>query len=354
MGCFGSKSSKEVQSAGLKTNLIAANYMKLVETPSSWDQVIMKPLQLSIPKISFKMISPSLPEDVKDLNFPVFSRSPESLKESLFHIFHQRNYPSAKILSLIEIIAANYQQNPFHNFYHGFAVCQLLYVVSERNLNFKDFLTESDEKILLLSGLGHDLNHPGVNNMFLINSKHELACKYSNSGVLENYHAATLIEFLCQDRFDIGVSDEDRERIVQTILATDMAQHKLVMETFAENMKVYDITNKEHRLMFMRMLIHGADISNPALDFELATIWSLKIIQEFNLQVWKEEQLAIPVSEFMRIGNDIAKIKRSQIMFIDVFIYPLWKSISEFVPGTQELVENIQNNRKHWEDLENL
>jgi 3'5'-cyclic nucleotide phosphodiesterase len=104
----------------------------------------------------------------------------------------------------------------------------------------------------------------------------------------------------------------------------------------------------------MRMILHGSDIGNPALNFQLATVWSLKIIQEFNLQVWKEEQLGLPISEFMRIGNDIGKVKRSQIVFIDLFIYPLWKSINDFVPNTSDLVENIQKNRKHWEDLENL
>ena len=56
----------------------------------------------------------------------------------------------------------------------------------------------------------------------------------------------------------------------------------------------------------------------------------------------------------MRIGYDIEKIKRSQIVFIDLFIHPLWKSISEFVPNTSELVENIEKNRKHWEELEKL
>ena len=133
-----------------------------------------------------------------------------------------------------------------------------------------------------------------------------------------------------------------------------MAQHKLVLEAFSESAKDFNKENPQHRMNFMRILLHGADISNPALSLELATVWSLKIIQEFNLQTWKEEQLGIPVSEFMLIGNDIGKIKRSQISFIDIFIYPLWKAISEFVPNTSDLVENIENNRNNWETLENL
>ena len=230
----------------------------------------------------------------------------------------------------------------------------MVYVISERNNKFSNFLPENEERLLLLCSLAHDLNHPGVNNAFMINAKNELAAKYNNVAVLENYHAATFLEFLNNSAFDVGVSQEDKEKVIATILATDMAQHKPVLENFVEITKVYEKNNPVHRMSFMKMLIHGADIGNPALNFELATIWSLKIIQEFTLQTWKEQNLGLPVSEFMRIGNDIGKIKRSQIGFIDIFIFPLWKSVNDLIPNIQDLVDNIQNNRNHWETLENL
>ena len=355
MGCFGSKSHKEVESSSFQINLIAVNFQKLSHPfPATIDLDIIKPVQ-SIPKsASIHNLSANQAEDLKNLNFPVFTKSPEFLKSGIKSILSVRNYVHPNLSNLIETIAINYQENPFHNFYHGFSVFQILYVISERNQRFFHFLNPNEERLLLLSGLGHDLNHPGVNNVFMINTKHEVAVRYNNQAVLENYHAGVLIEFLRNERTEIGLSEDDLQVIVRTILGTDMAQHKSVIENFCEALKDYDKNNLEHNLSFMRMLIHSADVSNPALEFDLATIWSLKIIQEFNLQVWKEEKSGVQVSEFMRIGSDMSKIKKSQIGFIDFFILPLWKNVSDFVPHTLELVQNIEKNRKHWEEIENL
>lgn len=49
---------------------------------------------------------------------------------------------------------------------------------------------------LLVAAIGHDVNHPGVTNAFLVNSGHELAVKYNNNSVLENHHAATVLHIL--------------------------------------------------------------------------------------------------------------------------------------------------------------
>ena len=355
MGCFSSRTSKGIENVELNNDSITSNFLKLSQPyPTVWNREIMKSLFLPSIHSPVKKINASQVEELKDLNFSIFSKSSENLKDCLYCMLYSRGYRSQNLRSLIEAISLNYQDNPYHNFSHGFSVCQMLYVLSERNSKFNNYLTDSDDALLLLTGIAHDLNHPGVNNGFMINAKHEIAAKYNNLSVLENYHGAALLEMLSISNFHIEIGDHRREKIISIILGTDMAQHKLVIQSFVENMKAYDKNNEDHRINFMRMMLHGADIGNPALNFQLATVWSLKIIQEFNLQVWKEEQLGLPVSEFMRIGNDIKKIKNSQIVFIDVFIYPLWKTIREFMPNVSELVENIENNRRNWEELENL
>lgn len=65
-----------------------------------------------------------------------------------------------------------------------------------------DYIDNRDRLALLLSAIGHDLNHPGVSNFYLVNSRHNLAIRYNDISVLENYHAATLIQLLETDGLD--------------------------------------------------------------------------------------------------------------------------------------------------------
>jgi len=44
---------------------------------------------------------------------------------------------------------------------------------------------------ILVAAAIHDVNHPGVNNQFLITVRHSLATLYNDISVLENHHLAT-------------------------------------------------------------------------------------------------------------------------------------------------------------------
>lgn len=167
----------------------------------------------------------------------------------------------------------------------------MIHVISVRTNKFSTFLDDRDRFALMLSAFGHDLNHPGVTNAFMINSRHNLAVRYNDISVLENYHAATLVQFLELSGCDIfaDFSPQDklymRKQIIPTILATDMAKHSSVIENFKNTMDNYNKANQEHAQTFMGMMLHCADVGNPTLKFDLATVWSLKVIKEFNQQV---------------------------------------------------------------------
>jgi len=201
------------------------------------------------------------------------------------------NIDILKIQRLIFAISENYQNNPFHNFHHGFCVTQMLYAIGVKTNKYADFLESKDHLALLVSAIGHDLNHPGVTNAFMINSRHSLAIRYNDTSVLENYHAATLINFLELSGCDIfsGFSPAEkvymRKQIIPAILATDMAKHGQVMETFRNSMEHYNKENTDHKQAFIGMALHCADVGNPTLRFDFATVWSLRVIKEFNQQV---------------------------------------------------------------------
>ncbi|OMJ76066.1 hypothetical protein SteCoe_24672 [Stentor coeruleus] len=331
---------------------------------------ILAPLYISkLDNFKYNSSNPFVPNQdllcqLRNKDFDTLTKPKDELRECLLHIFwdHMSRFDIdlVKMQRFFMAVCENYQDNPFHSFYHAFSVCQMIFTISEKNNKLERFLLPMENFALFLSGLGHDLNHPGVTNVFMINSRHTLAVRYNDISVLENHHAATLIHFLelsgCDILSSMSPADQTHMRkiIIPTVLATDMAKHNFVMEHFISCMREFNKDNGEHRQSFLDIILHACDVGNPVMKFELATVWSLKIIQEFNEQVWKEEQKSIPVSEFMRIGSDINKIKRNQIGFIDMFIHPLWMLLGNHVEGLEEYLESIENNRRSWEKIENL
>lgn len=56
---------------------------------------------------------------------------------------------------------------------------------------------------LLLSGLLHDIAHPGLDADFLIATKHEKAIRYNDQSVLEKHHLAIAFKILHDSQCDI-------------------------------------------------------------------------------------------------------------------------------------------------------
>ena len=64
-------------------------------------------------------------------------------------------------------------------------------------------LTSLETFTLMIAALGHDVDHPGVNNAFMINSGAVLALRYNDVSVLENHHAATVSTLLEDSSKDV-------------------------------------------------------------------------------------------------------------------------------------------------------
>jgi 3',5'-cyclic-nucleotide phosphodiesterase len=84
---------------------------------------------------------------------------------------------------------------------------------------------------VLVGALAHDVGHPGLNNLFLVKSKHELAMSHNDRSPLENMHCVVLYEILSKEATNIFVGFENnqwrdaRKVILTIILGTDMSHH---------------------------------------------------------------------------------------------------------------------------------
>lgn len=143
--------------------------------------------------------------------------------------------PHDTLHALILGARAKYRaDNAFHNFYHAFSVTHatFLVLVSTPALHC---LTHVEVMAVLVAALCHDIDHPGHNNAYEINSSSELAIRHNDDAVLERHHAHTTFELLqsadgsrnifAAPRVSAAQWRRARRVIVEAILATDMSKH---------------------------------------------------------------------------------------------------------------------------------
>ena len=70
--------------------------------------------------------------------------------------------------------------------------------------------------------------------------------------------------------------------------------------------------------------MHSADLGHTSKSFELAKKWSLRVSEEFTLQVEEEKALGLPVTSYLEGLTDLRTIAKQEIKFISVIIQPLF------------------------------
>ena len=78
---------------------------------------------------------------------------------------------------------------------------------------------------LLISAIGHDVGHPGVNNAFLVALNAPLAQLYNDRSVLESFHCAAYSQILRRYWPQAFCDSAMRKLMINNILATDMGLH---------------------------------------------------------------------------------------------------------------------------------
>ena len=134
-----------------------------------------------------------------------------------------------------------------------------------------------DALTLLITAIGHDVGHPGVNNAFLVALNAPLAQLYNDKSVLEAFHCAAYSQIL---RRYWKAAFEDipmRGLMINSILATDMGMHFNYMKELGNlQSKVYHNNGTDgwspqvlddYRILTCALLVKCADISNVVSTF---------------------------------------------------------------------------------------
>ena len=269
---------------------------------------------------------------------------------------------------LTEIVENYSRENAYyHNDLHAADVMQTLYtMLIKGNLKAKMKLDDLSKFAIIIGALGHDLKHPGQNNMFHITTRSKIAIRYNDKSVLENYHIANIFKIAKEDKYNIfkPFRPEEyrimRRRIVEGILATDMKKHQKVIGKIKNRAEVYSIKNgKNFNKMFnetdanklfdaqqevLNMLIHSADISNPAKPSKISQQWTDKVYEEFFRQGDLEKKLEIPIS--MMCDRLTTNVNQAMIGFISFVVMPTIDILFNFLPEIPEYSKNIHENLK--------
>ncbi|POS85265.1 hypothetical protein EPUL_005427 [Erysiphe pulchra] len=233
--------------------------------------------------------------------------------------------------------------------------------VSSQPSTLAETIRPYDALTLLITAIGHDVGHPGVNNAFLTSLNAPLAQLYNDRSVLESFHCAAYSQILRCHWPSAFRSAEMRQLMISTILATDMGLHFEYMKKLARVKETLISTDKsmensthwssgEQRTLACSLLIKCADISNVARKFDVASAWTMILTDEFSRQAAMEKEMGIPSVLFAPPVREIATLGKSQIGFIETFAYPLFDGVAEVMPSMSFCVEELQRNKIIWNE----
>uniref|UniRef100_T1J0B6 Phosphodiesterase n=1 Tax=Strigamia maritima TaxID=126957 RepID=T1J0B6_STRMM len=281
----------------------------------------------------------------------------------LFHLFTRygliEHYAldGVKVWKCFSLIEQGYHSNnPYHNAVHAADVTQAMHCFLQEE-KIARHITPLEIMSALIASVAHDLDHPGVNQPFLIATSNHLAALYHNSSVLENHHwrsaVACILESNVFAHLDASLWDEIQLQVRSLILATDITRQQEFLTRFKRYMdeNLLDLQLPETRHFILQISLKCADICNPCRPWDISKMWSDRVCEEFFRQGDFERQLRLPVTTFCdRIAMSKPKIQAGFFRFV---VGPLFESWNRFhhSPLTSLMMKNLRKNQEHWDYL---
>ncbi|XP_072323758.1 high affinity 3',5'-cyclic-AMP phosphodiesterase 7A isoform X3 [Scyliorhinus torazame] len=236
-------------------------------------------------------------EKDRSWNFDIFLfdrlTNGNSLVTLTFHLFKYHGLVEHFHLDLVKLrqflvmVQEDYRSNnPYHNAIHAADVTQAMNCYL-KEAKLAEFVSPWDILVGLLAAATHDMDHPGVNQSFLIKTNHYLACLYKNTSVLENHHWKSAVCVLQESKLFSHLSVEESyqlgHQLGSLILATDITRQNEFLSQLRTHLDMSDLCldNAGQRHFMLQIALKCADISNPCRPWKLSKQWSEKVCQEF-------------------------------------------------------------------------
>ncbi|XP_042619253.1 high affinity cGMP-specific 3',5'-cyclic phosphodiesterase 9A-like isoform X2 [Cyprinus carpio] len=324
-----------------------------------------------VPSYPKYMLSQQTIDALRKPTFDVWLWESNEMLSCLEHMYHDLglvkdfNINPITLKRWLLCIHDNYRSNPFHNFRHCFCVTQMMYSMIYL-CNLQEKFTQVDILILMTAAVCHDLDHPGYNNTYQINARTELAVRYNDISPLENHHCAVAFQIFSQPdcnifaNFDPEAFKQIRQGTITLILATDMARHGEILDSFRQKVDNFDFTNEEHVTCLKMVLIKCCDISNEVRPMEVSEPWVDCLLEEYFMQNCvlsqksdREKAEGLPVAPFM----DREKVTKptAQIGFIKFVLIPMFETVMKLFPQIEEvMVQPLRESRDRYEELKQI
>jgi hypothetical protein len=148
-------------------------------------------------------------EKIETVEFNIFTVRKTTLENELVtvitYLLHKEQLFSSININIdtwmrfITKIQSGYKDIAYHNKTHAADLSQTAYFCARsaegaQKLN----LDNLDMASIIIGGAIHDHEHPGFNNVYLVDTNDEIAIRYNDVSVLENHHVASSFKLIRQ------------------------------------------------------------------------------------------------------------------------------------------------------------
>ncbi|KAJ1608283.1 putative phosphdiesterase [Cryptosporidium canis] len=357
-------------------------------TPSRADREpeIRRPEILGKEWYNVDLLEMSVDELKEIASFLIYYRFREVIRDKEDYEEDVSSWPicQRKIKNFVSELAKYYHvDNPFHNFHHAVSISITLNQWLDKP-SARHSVSSLEAYCLMISALAHDLDHPGVSNEMVGSLKavsrraiHEYFSKeecgeylqrsvistldiYSGFSVLENHHSSLLFVILGEESSNImppvtsKLYPELRKMMINSIILTDMFHHGYLRGLVSGFTKRYDSApgtpelQSLRRKVYLSILLHSVDISNPLMNTNIYLKWSKLVYEEMENQKRLKLMLDIPLND----TTDRFDYESLQVSFINTVCMPYFQALLEFDSElVQDCIQNLYFNREYFKKV---